>query len=112
MPPLSTPMALDNCLQLSSAIGVDNGNCLQLSSAIGVDNGNCLQLSSAIGVDNGNCLQLSSAGLWLVRGSPWQAQRLVTARRAVSTMGSNDLVVDEDNLLGPCCQRNDWQTGR
>ena len=33
-------------------------------------------------------------------------------RRAVSMVGSNDLVVGEDHMLGPSCQRYDWQTGR
>ena len=33
-------------------------------------------------------------------------------RRAVNTMGSNDLVVCEDHMLGPSCQRYNWQTGR
>ena len=33
-------------------------------------------------------------------------------RRAVSTMGSNDLVVGEDHMLGPSCQRYNWQTGK
>ena len=27
-------------------------------------------------------------------------------------MGSNDLVVGEDHMLGPSCQRHNWQTGR
>ena len=27
-------------------------------------------------------------------------------------MGSNDLVVGEDHMLGPSCQRYNWQTGR
>ena len=27
-------------------------------------------------------------------------------------MRSNNLVVGEDHMLGPCCQRYDWQTGR
>ena len=27
-------------------------------------------------------------------------------------MGSNDLVVGEDHMLGPSCQRSNWQTGR
>ena len=39
---------------------------------------------------------------WLSPGKPTQ--------RAVSTMGSNDLVVGEDYMLGPSCQRYDWQT--
>ena len=44
------------------------------------------------------------AGPWLSTGKP--------TRRAVTTMGSNDLVVDEDHVLGPSCQRYNWQTGR
>ena len=31
---------------------------------------------------------------------------------AAATMGSNDLVVGEDHLMGPSCQRYDRQTGR
>ena len=37
------------------------------------------------------------AGLWLSPGKP--------TRRAVTAMGSNDLVVGEDHMLGPSCQR-------
>ena len=37
------------------------------------------------------------AGPWLSPGKP--------TRRAVATMGSNDLVVGEDHMLGPSCQR-------
>ena len=44
------------------------------------------------------------AGPWLSPGKP--------TRRAVATMGSNDLVVGEDHMLGPSCQRYNWQTGR
>ena len=33
-------------------------------------------------------------------------------RRAVTTIGSNDLVVGEDRMLGPSCQRYNCQTGR
>ena len=33
-------------------------------------------------------------------------------RRAVTTMGSNDMVVGEVHMLGPSCQRYNWQTGR
>ena len=33
-------------------------------------------------------------------------------RRAVTTMGSNDLVVGEDHMLGPSCQQYNWQMGR
>ena len=44
------------------------------------------------------------AGPWLSHGKP--------TRRAVATMGSNDLVVGENHMLGPSCQRYNWQTGR
>ena len=27
-------------------------------------------------------------------------------------MGSNDLVVGQDHMMGPSCQRYNWQTGR
>ena len=27
-------------------------------------------------------------------------------------MGSNDLVLGEEHMLGPSCQRNNWQMGR
>ena len=43
-------------------------------------------------------------GPWISPGKP--------SRRAVTTMGSNDLVVGEDHMLGPSCQRYNWQTGR
>ena len=33
-------------------------------------------------------------------------------RRAVTTMGSNDLVVGEFHMLGPSCRRYNWHTGR
>ena len=33
-------------------------------------------------------------------------------RRAVTTMGSNDLVIGEDHLLGPSCLRYNRKTGR
>ena len=42
---------------------------------------------------------------------PWLSPRKPT-RRAVTTMGSNDLVVGEDHMLGPSCQRYNWQMGR
>ena len=41
---------------------------------------------------------------WLSPGKP--------TRRAVTMMGSNDLVVGEDHMLGPSCQRYNWKTGR
>ena len=44
------------------------------------------------------------AGPWLSSGQP--------TRMAVTTMGSNDLVVGEDNMMGPSCQRYNWHTGR
>ena len=44
------------------------------------------------------------AGPWISPGK--------STRRAVTTMGSNDLVVGEDHMLGPSCQRYNWQTGR
>ena len=44
------------------------------------------------------------AGPWLSPGKP--------TRRAVTTIGSNDLVVGEVHMLGPSCQRYNWQTGR
>ena len=43
------------------------------------------------------------AGPWLSPGKP--------TLRAVTTMGSNYLVVGEDHMLGPSCQRNSWKTG-
>ena len=42
---------------------------------------------------------------------PWLSPGKST-RRAVTTIGSNDLVVGEDHMLGPSCQRYNWQTGR
>ena len=44
------------------------------------------------------------SGPWLSHGK--------STRRAVTTMGSNDLVIGEDHMLGPSCQRHNWQTGR
>ena len=44
------------------------------------------------------------AGPWLSPGK--------STRRAVTTLGSNDLVVGEDHMLGPSCQRYNWQAGR
>ena len=44
------------------------------------------------------------AGPWLSPGKP--------TRRAITTMGSNDLVVGEVHMLGPSCQRYNWHTGR
>ena len=43
-------------------------------------------------------------GPWLSPGKP--------TRGAVTTMGSNDLVVGTDHMLGPSCQQYNWQTGR
>ena len=42
---------------------------------------------------------------------PWLSPGKLT-RMAVTTMGSSDLVVDKDHMLGPSCQRLNWQTGR
>ena len=33
-------------------------------------------------------------------------------RRAVTTMGSDDLVVGDDHMVGPSCQCYNWLTGR
>ena len=44
------------------------------------------------------------AGPWLSPGKP--------TRRAVTTMGSNDLVVGDFHVLGPSCQRYNWHAGR
>ena len=44
------------------------------------------------------------AGPWLSPGKP--------TRRVVTTMGSNDLVLYEDHILGPSCQRYNLQMGR
>ena len=44
------------------------------------------------------------AGPWLSPGKP--------TREAITTMGSNDLVVGEVHMLGPSCQRYNWHTGR
>ena len=46
--------------------------------------------------------------MWL---GPWFSPGKPT-RRAVTTMGSSDLVVGEDHMLGPSCQQYNWQTGR
>ena len=44
------------------------------------------------------------AGPWLSPGKP--------TRRAVTTLGSSDLVVGLDHMLGPSCQRFNWKTGK
>ena len=44
------------------------------------------------------------AGPWLSPGKP--------TLMAVATMGSNDMVVGEDHMLGPSCQLYNWHTGR
>ena len=44
------------------------------------------------------------AGPWLTTGKP--------TRRAVTTMGSNDLVVGEDHMLELSYHRYNWQSGR
>ena len=41
------------------------------------------------------------AGPWLSPGKP--------TRRAATTIGSNNMVVGEDHMLGPSCQRYDWK---
>ena len=48
--------------------------------------------------------QLHVACPWISPGKP--------TRKAVTTMGSIDLVVDADHMFGPSCQRYNWQTGR
>ena len=35
-----------------------------------------------------------------------------STRKALTMMGSNDLVIDEDHIVGPSCQRYNWQAGR
>ena len=52
-------------------------------------------------LDPDNCRQIR---MWLSPGKP--------TRWAVTTMGSNDLVVGEDHMLGPSCQRYNLQAGR
>ena len=44
------------------------------------------------------------AGPWLSPGK--------STRRAVTTMGSNDLVIGEDHMLGSSCQQYNWRPGR
>ena len=41
---------------------------------------------------------------WLSPGKP--------TRRAVTTMGSKDMVVGVVHMLGPSCQRYNWHKGR
>ena len=48
-----------------------------------------------------NCRQIR---MWLSPGKP--------TRRAVTTIGSNVLVVSEDHMLGPSCQWYNWQARR
>ena len=53
-----------------------------------------------------------SSGSGQLQANPHVAFPGKPTRRAVATMGSNDLVVGEDHMLGPSCQRYNWQTGR
>ena len=66
----------------------------------------CALHASAVHASGSGQLQANPhvAVPWLSPGKP--------TRRAVTTMGSNDLVVGEDHMLGPSCQRYNWQTGR
>ena len=66
----------------------------------------CCPDASVVHASGSGQLQANShvAGPWLSLGKP--------TRRAVTTMGSNNLVVGEDHMLGPSCQRYNWQTGR
>ena len=59
-------------------------------------------LSTPLAPDN--CRQIH---MWRVRGLP----NGKPTRRAVTTMGSNDLVVGEVHMLGSSCQRHNWHTG-
>ena len=82
-------------------------NCYLLM--LSVDQHNCVLSERDASVDHASGsgqLQANPhvAGPWLSPGKP--------TRRAVTTMGSNDLVVGEDHMLGPSCQRYNWQTGR
>ena len=43
-------------------------------------------------------------GPWLFPGKSTQT--------GVTMMGVDDMVVGEDHVLGPSCQRYNWQTGR
>ena len=68
-----------------------------------------LSLSPDASVVHASCsgqLQASPhmAGLWLSPGKPTQ--------RAVTTIGSSDLVVGEGHMLEPNCQWYSWQAGR
>ena len=62
--------------------------------------------ASVVHASGSGQLQANShvAGPWLSPGKP--------TLRAVTTMRSNDLIVGEDHMLGPNCQRDNWQAGR
>ena len=62
--------------------------------------------ASVVHASGSRQLQANShvAGPWLSPGKP--------TRRAVTTMGSNDLVVGVDYMSGPSCQRYNWQMSR
>ena len=62
--------------------------------------------ASVVHASGSGQLQANShvAGPWLSPGKP--------TRRAVTTIGSNDLVVGEVHMLGPSCQRYNWHMGR
>ena len=69
-------------------------------------------------VNDINCdtsvVHASGAGQ-LQANSPVAGPRFSTGKptcRVVRTMGSNDLVIGEDHLLRPSCQRYNWQAGR
>ena len=66
----------------------------------------CMLHASVVHASGSGQLQANPhvAGPWLSPGKP--------TRRAVTTMGSNDLVIGEVHMLGQSCQRYNWHTGR
>ena len=53
-----------------------------------------------------------TSGTIQLQANPSVADPPKAIRRAVTMMGSNDLVVGEDHMVGLSCQRYNWQTDR
>ena len=90
------------CLSMLS----NQHNVLYESFIFTCTSGRCNRHASVVHASGSGKLQANPhvAGPWLSPGKP--------TRRAVTTMGSNDLVVGEVHILGPSCRRYNWHTGR
>ena len=73
-------------------------------------------LSLVIGSDCPDASVVHASGSGQLQANPHVARAWLSpgkpTRRAVITMGSSKLVVCEVHVLGPSCQRYNWQTGR